>query len=379
MTKTRYMLSNLLTDLRENLRIFIFATLFVYLCVFYLCDGNKLTEKILCLGNMEDTYFLSVVNPSVDIGKTLNELNKYGKIHWFSLYIAECGEKNINCCVYDHYIFTHLTYDFLNGNAPKNSNEVVISNGMKNEYKIGDQISFRIVSNDGKVVTKTKRVSGILNNNNIFYPIGMGSDSVDILFFEGDGQLFLEETVITIDPDLYTFNDSKRFFLVEPKDEFSESIFRELSLGLGDFYSGEEIISDNIKVLNDLKSKNRVILVSGFTVCISVFLGSIYISLYRKRKEHAIFIMCGATYLEAYMLLLMNNIFSLLSGICFGIILVLISSNINFIEEQIRLWHCMGASGFVIILFIFSCIFITRCWYKKSIVEQLKNESSLGM
>lgn len=372
MKKIIYILSSTMTDIKENIQIIIFSMLFVFLCFFYISDASFSDNTIVALDGLADTYYLCVENPAISIDEIKKKMEGYGEIHNVRFLVSDCHSQAANCFIYDEYVMEHISYSYLKGERPKHENDVVLSNDFKELYDVGDQITFSVYLEDGSVVTKSKNVCGILKDNTIFYPTGMGSDQMDLLFIEGDNQIYFKKSIITMDHELLLFDDRRMMFLIEPKSDFQQNEVKEMVVDWGDFYSGKQIIADNYAELSRIKSKNRIIVTAGFSVSLSIFLGSIYISFVRRRKEQAVLMLCGGTYLKSSIMLKMNSFCSMLLGAGVGTVLSIFSMKMDYFEGRFNGIHILGVFLLVTMIYLISCILIELCWKKENIIELMK-------
>ncbi len=376
MKKIAYILSNTLTDIRENIRISIFSMVFVYLCFFYISDVSFINGAVSNLDGLVDTYYLTVQNEAVSYNEVRDGMSEYGEIHYVAHGYSNCKDEYVDCYMYDSYIMEHISYSFQSGEKAKNEDEVILSSAFAELYDVGDEITFSVYREDGSSVTKTKYVSGILKDNIIYYPTGMGSYQMDLLFVNGDDGLFCQKSMILLDKDLMPSDPGvNMMFLIEPKSSFQEKVVEGLVVDWGDFYSGEQIIDNNYEMVKSTKSKNRIIVTAGFSVSLSVFLGSIYISLVRRRKEQAILMLCGGSRLDTSVLLKMNGFCSMLLGVGLGVLFANISKNRGFFEGDFSGIHILGVILLVIIIYCLSCILVELCWKRESIVELMRKSN----
>lgn len=92
------------------------------------------------------------------------------------------------------------TYELVSGRLPKSSDEIALASTMKDDYKVGDTISFTQSDEDGILKNTTYKVVGFVNSSEILSTTSLGSSTA------GDGSLshYAVVTESAFDTDTYT-------------------------------------------------------------------------------------------------------------------------------------------------------------------------------
>ena len=92
------------------------------------------------------------------------------------------------------------TYELVSGRFPKSSDEIALASTMKDDYKVGNTISFTQSDEDGILKNTTYKVVGFVNSSEILSTTSLGSSTA------GDGSLsnYAVVTESAFDTDTYT-------------------------------------------------------------------------------------------------------------------------------------------------------------------------------
>lgn len=110
------------------------------------------------------------------------------------------------------------TYELVSGRFPKSSDEIALASTMKDDYKVGNTISFKQSDEDGILKNTTYKVVGFVNSSEILSKTSLGSSTA------GDGFLsnYAVVTESAFDTDTYTIARI-RYDNLKTLNPFSES------------------------------------------------------------------------------------------------------------------------------------------------------------
>lgn len=375
MKTTVYALQSFKTDIRENIRVLIFSMVFVFVCLFYLSDNLYYRQNISLLDGLEDTYYCTMNDSSLTYEQLSEKISMYGKSHFATHRLVTCGGTDVDCFIYDEYICEHMNYNFWSGSDIKNENEVILTYDYRDEYKVGDKIVFAYYDENNKVCKFEKVVCGILDKNTVYYPNGVGSDDMELLYVECDDYSYTRKSIITTDLALANMpTEGIMMFMFEPVDGFDRQAFESIMDEVGDCYQGDAVIADNKRNLNAGRTKDRILVIAGGVIGISSFLGSIYISTIRRRKEKGILLLCGATKFESRTIVIANSLLSNIVGAILGVVAATQCIKFEIFEGKLSLRHYILAIIVDLLIFIISGLIIDKCHRKENIVELLRKE-----
>lgn len=375
MKKVIYILKNWVTDTRENIRIIIFSIVIVFISLFYISDNNYYESKMSLLSGLSGTYYYTCNNDNLTSDQVEQVIGKYGKSHNVVCRYVSIDDGYSDCFICDDYIMKHINYALKSGMDITNTDQVIISSKLGEKYDVGDTLSIAISDDAGNITQKEKVVCGILKENYVYYPNAIGDDIVDLLFAKLDGELYSDNAIISIDQqlDMDKVVDCQAY-LLEVDDDFDEKSFDEEMEKIGDWYTGEEIIKDNRQYLDKTKSKDRIIVLAGLIIGLSTFLGSIYISDIRRRREKGVLMLCGASKYEAVCLIKANGVISNIIGSIIGSCLACICVVNKIFESKLLLWHCLCVIGGVLLIYVICEVIINLCHAKESAIELVRKE-----
>ncbi|MCY7187157.1 FtsX-like permease family protein [Streptococcus gallolyticus] len=139
------------------------------------------------------------------------------------------------------------TYELVSGRLPKSSDEIVLASTMKDDYKVGDTISFTQSDEDGILKNTTYKVVGFVNSSEILSTTSLGSSTA------GDGSLsnYAVVTESAFDTDTYTIARI-RYDNLKTLNPFSESYKQKVADKQDEL---DDLLSDNAEQrLTSLKS-----------------------------------------------------------------------------------------------------------------------------
>lgn len=142
------------------------------------------------------------------------------------------------------------TYELVSGRLPKSSDEISLASTMKDDYKVGDTISFTQSDEDGILKNTTYKVVGFVNSSEILSTTSLGSSTA------GDGSLsnYAVVTESAFDTDTYTIARI-RYDNLKTLNPFSES-YKQKVVDKQDEL--DDLLSDNAEQrLGSLKSNAR--------------------------------------------------------------------------------------------------------------------------
>lgn len=139
------------------------------------------------------------------------------------------------------------TYELVSGRFPKSSDEIALASTMKDDYKVGDTISFTQSDEDGILKNTTYKVVGFVNSSEILSTTSLGSSTA------GDGSLsnYAVVTESAFDTDTYTIARI-RYDDLKTLNPFSESYKQKVADKQDEL---DDLLSDNAEQrLASLKS-----------------------------------------------------------------------------------------------------------------------------
>ena len=139
------------------------------------------------------------------------------------------------------------TYELVSGRLPKSSDEIALASTMKDDYKVGDTISFTQSDEDGILKNATYKVVGFVNSSEILSTTSLGSSTA------GDGSLsnYAVVTESAFDTDTYTIARI-RYDDLKTLNPFSESYKQKVADKQDEL---DDLLSDNAEQrLASLKS-----------------------------------------------------------------------------------------------------------------------------
>lgn len=139
------------------------------------------------------------------------------------------------------------TYELVSGRFPKSSDEIALASTMKDDYKVGDTISFTQSDEDGILKNTTYKVVGFVNSSEILSTTSLGSSTA------GDGSLsnYAVVTESAFDTDTYTIARI-RYDNLKTLNPFSESYKQKVADKQDEL---DDLLSDNAEQrLASLKS-----------------------------------------------------------------------------------------------------------------------------
>lgn len=139
------------------------------------------------------------------------------------------------------------TYELVSGRLPKSSDEISLASTMKDDYKVGDTISFTQSDEDGILKNTTYKVVGFVNSSEILSTTSLGSSTA------GDGSLsnYAVVTESAFDTDTYTIARI-RYDNLKTLNPFSESYKQKVADKQDEL---DDLLSDNAEQrLGSLKS-----------------------------------------------------------------------------------------------------------------------------
>ncbi|MGY3779844.1 FtsX-like permease family protein [Streptococcus gallolyticus] len=143
------------------------------------------------------------------------------------------------------------TYELVSGRLPKSSDEIALASTMKDDYKVGDTISFTQSDEDGILKNTIYKVVGFVNSSEILSTTSLGSSTA------GDGSLsnYAVVTESAFDTDTYTIARI-RYDNLKTLNPFSESYKQKVADKQDEL---DDLLSDNAEQrLASLKSDAQV-------------------------------------------------------------------------------------------------------------------------
>jgi putative ABC transport system permease protein len=143
------------------------------------------------------------------------------------------------------------TYELVSGRLPKSSDEIALASTMKDDYKVGDTISFTQSDEDGILKNTIYKVVGFVNSSEILSTTSLGSSTA------GDGSLsnYAVVTESAFDTDTYTIARI-RYDNLKTLNPFLESYKQKVADKQDEL---DDLLSDNAEQrLASLKSDAQV-------------------------------------------------------------------------------------------------------------------------
>ncbi len=376
--KINYVLKSFLIDKRENIRIFIFTVVLSFVGLFFIFNIKQMKKHIGLLDKFSDTYFITVENGEYTYKDVKQIVRKYGTVHFVERVGMYEGENYYEGYIYDEFIMEHISYNFERGRAISNDNEVIISKSLGERYDIGDTITLGSYDENGKYAEKNKIICGVLNSDIIFYPTGTGDVLYDLLMVDLDDELYDRNAIITIDKSFSCGNAEPWIFMLEINPQYDKTeLFAELSedfLNIGEVYEGRTIIGRNTEYVTYEKNQKKVFTISGLVVGLSVFLGSIYISVIRRRREFGIMLLTGANYISTLLLLRLNSLMSVIVGSLVGESVAIYLVSRGILDGELSVTAVLAVFLLVILLYIICTLIIGACWKREKIINLITKE-----
>ncbi|MBP3327006.1 MAG: hypothetical protein J6L77_11370 [Coprococcus sp.] len=374
MKKINYVIKSFLIDKRENFRIFLFAIMLSFVGLFFICNIKLIKSHIGLLDNLSGAYFITVENSDYTYTDVRQITQKFGKLHFVTHIGMDVNGDYCEGYIYDEFIINHISYNFERGKSISNENEVIISQSLGERYDIGDTITLGSYDKDGEYVEKNKVICGVLDSDIIYYPTGTGDVAYDFLVVDLTDELYSRDAIITIDK-LFRYGDMEsEIFMLEPNLRYEKSALEELFIDIGEVYEGKEIIDRNAEYLMYEKNQKKVFAISGLVVGLSVFLGGIYISVIRRRREFGIMLLSGANYVSTLLLLRLNGLLSVIMGAFVGEAITICLINRKVLEGEINIVVVLVVFAIMILLYIICTLIIGACWKREEIVDLITKD-----
>jgi len=376
--KIIYILKSLIIDLRENGQLILFSAVLAFVGLFFLADLEKIKEDIYIFSSMQGAYFLSVNNQEL----TEKQLREIEKDQGFLLHNVEYMAVNIDgnyaeCYLYDDYIIKHLNYNFCKGSMMKNENEVILSYAYKDKYEVGDSILLAGYDKNNNLIEKEKTVCGILKDDIIYYPHGTGDKVYNLLMIDvgdTDNSLYYSDVVLCADEDFsnQSYINSKATYMLELLNLTDVAELKSNIADVGYLYSGEELINQNELTLQYESNQKKVFFIAGLTLGLSVFMGCIYISIIRRKKEFGILMLSGATFKNALIMMRIPGVFSILIGIVLGEYVVNRLMDVGVLDGKCYFHQMVWVFGGIFFIYIICCFVLELVWNKKTIIDLIE-------
>lgn len=378
MKKLQYVLDSLIIDWKENFRLVLFSAFLAFVGVFFAANINKIVNDVEIFSFMQDTCFLSLNNENYPLDQLLSLEQEIG----FILHSAECvginlDDKYAECYIYDDYMLEQINYVLSEGRKSQNDNEILLSANLKEKYQIGDVVVISGYNKKNEYIEKEKVVSGFLKYNTIFYSHGAGDKLYDLMIVDigqGEDYLYGLDAVICTDQDFAVMDTmvQKGTYMVELQRESDYKTLQEKVTDIGYLYSGQELIDQNQKTLRYERNQKKIFVIAGLSLGISIFMGSIYISIMRRRKELGVMMLTGATFRCAQFLMRIPGIISVITGSVLGVCTVVYVINRNILEGEWYWYHILIVIALIVLLYILCCMILTWLWKRKNIIDLIE-------
>ncbi len=374
MKKINYVLKDLLTDKRENFRIFIFSVALSFVGLFFFCNMGYVKKHIRLLERLSNTVFITVENEDYTYSDIEKLTREYGTLHFVGHTGVMCDENVCEAYVYDKFLADTISYSFKKGKAIESDNQVIISKSLGKLYDIGDTVKVSGYDMAGTPIEKKKTVCGILDMDAVYYPTGKGNLIYDMLIVDLDDELYLADAIITTDNAFYGGDDNMGIFTLEPNDKYESDVLESLFENIGDVSDGNDVIGVNEEHLIYEKNQKKVFVIAGLIVGLSVFLGSIYISVIRRRRELGVLLLEGAGYTEALMLIKINGLLSAVLGSVVGETVSIILMKKGILDGYISLYYSLAVLLIIVLLYMGSTLIVGACWKREHIIDLIERD-----
>lgn len=365
-------------DLRENGQLILFSAVLAFVGLFFVADIEKIKEDIYIFSSMQGAYFLSVNNQELS-EEQLCEMEKDNR---FLLHNVEYLAVNIDgnyaeCYLYDNYIIKYLNYKFFKGSMIKNENEVILSSAFKDKYEVGDVIVLSGYDKNNNLIEKEKTVCGILKDDVIYYPHGTGNKVYDLLMIDignMDDSLYYSDVILCADEDFsnQSYINTKATYMLELLNVTDVEKLKRDIVEVGDLYSGEELIAQNEATLRYESNQKKVFFIAGLTLGLSVFMGCIFISIIRRKKEFGILMLSGATFKNALILIRIPGVLSIVMGTILGEYVVNEMMNIGLLDGTCYFHQMLWIFGGIFLVYISCCLVLELIWNKNTIIDLIE-------
>ncbi|MCM1399309.1 MAG: hypothetical protein NC225_07505 [Clostridium sp.] len=374
MKKLNYILKDLLTDRRENFRIFIFSVVLSFVGLFFFCNTGYVRKHISLLEKLSNSVFITVENADYTYSDVKKITQEYGTLHFVGHTGVLCDETICDAYVYDDYLSDNISYSLKKGKMIENDSQIMISKSLGKIYDIGDMIKVSGYDATGTPIEKEKTVCGILDMDAVYYPTGKGNFIYDMLIVDLDDELYLADAIITIDGAFFSEDDSMGVFTLEPNDQYEGDVLDDLFESIGDVNDGDDVIRANEEHLIYEKNQKKVFVIAGLIIGLSVFLGSIYISVIRRRRELGVMLLAGSDYMGALMLVKMNGLLSAVVGAVVGETASTILMQKGILEGYVSFHYSLAVLLIIVLLYIGATLIIGACWKREHIIDLIMRD-----
>ena len=376
MKKLQYIIKSFWVDKRENLRITLFSAVIAFVGLFFIANIKDIKSNIVIFNQADDVYFFSLYKADVKEKELKSKMNKkIGKVHSVPFVSVGVNKEYAECYIYDDYIMKHLNYQFASGREIRTDNEVIITSELGKKYKVGNTFLLSGIDEKGNSVEKEKKVCGILENDIIYYPHGAGAINYDMLVVHAGKDLYYKNGVITLDNSyIGSYVMGLGTYMIEPKEEFRFQQIEQQLEDIGELYSGKELIETNLETLQYDTNQKKVFVIAGVSLGLSVFLGSIYISIMRRKKEFGVMMLSGATFISSIVLMRMNGLISTCIGTILGEIGAIYLIKNENLTGELHISFVLQVFFAITILYVFCCAVIQWIWNRNDIIDLITKE-----
>ena len=162
--------------------------------------------------------------------------------------------------------------------------------------------------------------------------------------------------------------------MIEPKEEFRFQQIEQQLEDIGELYSGKELIETNLETLQYDTNQKKVFVIAGVSLGLSVFLGSIYISIMRRKKEFGVMMLSGATFISSIVLMRMNGLISTCIGTILGEIGAIYLIKNENLTGELHISFVLQVFFAITILYVLCCAVIQWIWNRNDIIDLITKE-----
>lgn len=393
MKKAAFVIRLWIDTIWKNLFVLVIMTVLVFLIEFISSQEGCINDKIQLMQSLEKEVFFSFQNGRYKLKDIPTVLQDVKRLHTITERQVRIGKNDMPIYIYDSYCRERIKLPLAKGGWFDDSGkQVVVTQSMGEQYKIGDKITIEYYENNnqdeidiGLAKTIEKEVVGILANDTIFCP-----DTISTSISTGDIVKNLSSStgnfygtkgfgIISNDTDLCIEKDCGVVGLLEGKEKQGKELLedcQEQGRQLGVLSMGSDIVKETREEQDTYKKQ-----LDMFAVCIGIISivsigGMSYLEICRQKKNHAIYYLYGFTRKEVW---LMNNIkylVMLFFALFVGTWLLLYQmEKRNLAEIAFKNRYIAVAALVIIILYEVATIPVYLLHRKTTIVDLLREES----
>ena len=363
-----YSIKNCMIDYREIIQMFFFSCVIGFMIVFFKGNIEIIEREIHLFDKMDGVYFYSNnrKEDDIDIEKIIGKDNAV--VHQVKTNAIKCGEIYSMAYIYDHYLMSKMNYSYCEGTGISNRDEIVISKTLAEKYSVGDTIKIEYYNKAGEKKTVSKFICGVLKDDGVISGLGTGDIDYSVLISEEE-KLF----ILTCDPNLIDpFEMIYQTIFLEVKDTSAVNKIKYNTLNYGEVYSYEQLKKANEEILKYEIGQKMIFVVVVIVLVFSVYMGSIYLTLVRRKKEMAIMMLIGASFMESVIAIRSAGGLAILLGSAIGELIAVFAIKMEYLEGTIEASAILTTWAEILGLYIVCCIVIHSIYEKRNIRDFLR-------